>query len=280
MRTTRRKRIAAIGLALALAGGGGAAWAQVSDDANGPSEAAPTVAPLLFADGGAERTFVPVTPCRLVDTREAVGDFVPNETRRFDVKGGGGTFAAQGGKAGGCGIPTSGVGAVEVTVTSVSASSEGFIRVYPHGLPNATFLNYTNVFNAGNTGTVSLCGFDGSICIVNSDIGVTNFTSTTDVVIDVFGYYTNAMAANISASGTVIEGSRVTSATQLFPGQYEVAFNRDVSNCAYNATLDNNSGTGEIVVDPRSGNANAVFVQTHNSAGADAARSFYLEVIC
>lgn len=42
--------------------------------------------------------------------------------------------------------------------------------------------------------------------------------------------------ATVTATGGLISGSRALSVSQLGPGQYEVSFDTDVSQCAYVAT--------------------------------------------
>ena len=57
----------------------------------------PTVSP--------ETLFVPIAPCRIIDTRSGGGKIPSGSTRNFVVSGMTG-FGGQGGTAGGCGIPT------------------------------------------------------------------------------------------------------------------------------------------------------------------------------
>ncbi|MGE5764303.1 MAG: hypothetical protein ACM3ZF_10630 [Mycobacterium leprae] len=74
------------------------------------------------------------------------------------------------------------------------------------------------------------------------------------------------------------------SSLRLGVGFYQVIFNRNVSNCAYVATIGDQANgqqpPGEITVATRAGNNNGVFVSTHNSAGGAADLDFHLVVIC
>ena len=64
--------------------------------------------------------FVPVTPCRVVDTRSGTGGkLLPGSALTWQVTGAGVGFKAQGGKPGGCGIPGS-ARAVELSVSAVA----------------------------------------------------------------------------------------------------------------------------------------------------------------
>ena len=98
-----------------------------------------------------------------------------------------------------------------------------------------------------------------------------------------------ALFAVVAADGTLVRGSGVTAAGRPagFPvGAYQVAFNQDVTNCALIATIGRidsqpfNPDEGEIGTAYRDGAANAVFVKTRGSAGAEANRSFHLAVFC
>lgn len=90
--------------------------------------------------------------------------------------------------------------------------------------------------------------------------------------------------AHINADGTLARSSGgVTSASLGVDGQYSVNFGRDVSKCAYVATINygDSANEGEVSVSPRDGNANAVFVQTFLfSPAMDADLPFYLAVFC
>jgi len=103
---------------------------------------------------------------------------------------------------------------------------------------------------------------DGSLS--NQDVGVLFATVNTDGTLD-------------NSSGGVTSSTTGT-------GNFVVDFGRDVTNCAFDATLANpGSGTpaaGSIVTADRSANANAVFVRTYDSTPVAADRSFHLIVVC
>jgi len=92
--------------------------------------------------------------------------------------------------------------------------------------------------------------------------------------------------AVVNANGTLARGRGATSVASLgVDGQYEVVFNRNVSSCAYAATLgDATASTGAVgvvTVAPREAKANAVFVQTFDVlTGTEADLPFHLAVFC
>lgn len=137
--------------------------------------AAPDAAP----DGA---VYVPITPCRAVDTR--VGSaMAPNTTRTFQL-GGPGSLAGQGGRADGCGVPADAT-AVEASVSAVTPTGTGYVRAWPTGVAPAaaTFLNYSPAQGTTNTGALAIGGGAAP------GVTVRNFAGRSDYVIDVQGYF-------------------------------------------------------------------------------------------
>ncbi|MCB0971955.1 MAG: hypothetical protein KDA97_10655 [Acidimicrobiales bacterium] len=276
--------LVALAVVAVVAAAAGMAYAGDDPDAQPPDPApdqpiasgAQTNA--LLADGDNEMVFVPIVPCRIIDTRQAGGKLQVGGSRVFDVRGDESTFAAQGGTAGGCDIPFFARG-IETTITAVDSGSSGFLRAYPAQAPapNATFMNYTSAFNVSNTGTLAIPGCTG-LCIANEDLRLRAYGTATHVVVEVNGYYLPQMGAVINSDGTIQDGNRVTRASRLTTGGYEVGFDRDVSRCAYNATLYNTGGDA-IRTAPRTSEADAVYVSVEQDGSASDER-FYLEVIC
>ena len=85
---------------------------------------------LANAPGPTGTVFVPVQPCRVVDTRKASGRFTLDVTRDYQVTDTGTGFATQGGNANGDGIPAD-AAAVETTVRAVSPIANGYLRSWP-----------------------------------------------------------------------------------------------------------------------------------------------------
>lgn len=73
------------------------------------------------------------------------------------------------------------------------------------------------------------------------------------------------------------------SALKLGTGNYEIDFSRNISACAFTATVAPSgagSALGEVNVADRAGNVEAVFVDTNNSDGSAADKPFNLMVVC
>lgn len=232
---------------------------------------------LLTQSTATDDRFKAITPCRIVDTRETVGTFDPTEFRNYKAVGTGAIFASQGGKAGGCGIPTTASG-IQMTVTSVSATGTGFIRAYPAGAsePTASFMNYGDQFNTSGSGAVKLN-------VGATDFRFRNYGSTTHIVIDVQGYYVPPTWVKVASDGTYLGGARVNQTVRTGVGSYRVQFDRSVTACSFTATgpSANTGNSNTIVTAAPSGFVGEVFVQVYTvNTQALKDDSFTLQVEC
>jgi hypothetical protein len=119
--------------------------------------------------------FTPVGPGRVLDTRVGVG------AAQGPVAAQGTVHLAVLGRAG---VPSSGVSAVVLNVTTTGSTGPGFVTAYADGAarPMASNLN----FGAGQTiaGLVVVpVGADGSVALFNGSSG------TTQLIADVAGYF-------------------------------------------------------------------------------------------
>jgi hypothetical protein len=159
--------------------------------------------------------YVPVAPCRIIDTRSGGGAFAANETRSYKIAGST-NYSAYGGNPAGCGIPgdlvsnpidiggffilqsTPKVRALALNFVAVGAAGDGDLRVWPSNLsmPLASILNYAAVggLNIANGVIVTSCNQFSTIgtpCSA-SDISIIADASPTHLVVDVAGYYVPA----------------------------------------------------------------------------------------
>ena len=135
------------------------------------------VGPAPLADAGYPGVFVPFSPCRLVDTRDAAGPYGgpklgTNGSRDFDLNG----------HPTCTGIPF-GVAAYSLNFTVTETGGPGYLTVYPTGgtFPLASTVNYTAGQTIANAAIVPAAA-SGSITVF---AGV----SGTHVVVDVNGYF-------------------------------------------------------------------------------------------
>ncbi|MGN8245668.1 peptidoglycan recognition protein family protein [Cellulomonas soli] len=171
-------------------------WAATVTVTTGPNPA--TVAPVPAAD---DLTFVPMTPQRLLDTRQTGQSLGAGS--RIDL-----TVAGVGG------IPAD-AKAVALNVTAVHSSAGTFVRAWPAGqaTPDASILN-TDPSRTTGAGTMVGVGGQGKVSLSNN-------AGATHLVVDVFGYYTDspgvgALYSPLPAGARVLdtrtEGGRMTSA--------------------------------------------------------------------
>ncbi len=148
-----------------------------------------------LGDSYSDLLFVPLTPCRVFDTRQgsAGGPLAPGEIRGFVINGSAG-FVNQGGNSGGCGVPTGAVPpqatAVVINLIAVTPRGPGDLRAWAYDQPEplASVLNYAAVpgLNIANGVIVPVAGTG----MVPDDIKIHAEVSGTHVVGDVTGYFT------------------------------------------------------------------------------------------
>jgi hypothetical protein len=95
----------------------------------------------------------------------------------------------------------------------------------------------------------------------------------------------SSLRAGVTSDGTVLHGGNVVSANRLSAGSYEVIFDRDVSACAYTATIGRPSPgftrrSLTITTASRGGNPNGAFVFIHDVSGAVADHAFDVVAHC
>ena len=202
------------------------------NDPSGPAAAG--IGPAVIAAGKMQDLYTPIAPCRIVDTRSGTGTNgtpIGNQTRTYHVAGTVG-FAPQGGKSGGCGIP-SGATAVAATFTAVNPAHGGFLRAWPNGQsePTATLLNY-GTSSTGTGATVSISSGAAP------NLTVHNYSGPTELVIDISGYYQPQIHAILAPSGGVYDGSpRVLSSENTGVGSYKVRLDVDATGCTAVASV-------------------------------------------
>jgi hypothetical protein len=246
--------------------------------------------PLVLGDSVASLVYTPVAPCRIVDTTITGGPLAGGTQRSFLVAG---TinFPDQGGQAGGCGVPFGPATSVMINFVAVGPAGAGNLRAFAFGspVPNASIINYANLplLNIANGIAVSIC--NPAVITCNFDLTVQADVSATHMVADVVGFFEAAVPtpplwAVVTSLGTLSRGFRAVSASRPQFGQYNVVFDRDVTNCAYVATTGA-IGTGNVPPSLVSvagllSNPNGVFVEIRDITFTVQNNSFHLVVHC
>jgi len=116
--------------------------------------------------------------------------------------------------------------------------------------------------------------------------GVRHTTGSSHVAAPPAGAGVKTFFAVVNSDGSLARGRGATGSHSLSSGSgdYEVDFNRDVTGCAYVATLGNaTAGTapnGFVTDAARAGVPSGVFVKTSNTAGNPADIQFHLIIAC
>jgi hypothetical protein len=138
-----------------------------------------------FTDG--DLLYNPVTPCRIVDTRNTSAGIIDANTERdFRVFGDGSTIISQGGNSAGCPAPMGEPLAAHINMIAVNPTGKGNLQAFPRDASTGTGLsvNYntidTNLANAGSIKAVAGAG---------PDITVASNFSSAHTVIDVLGSF-------------------------------------------------------------------------------------------
>ena len=132
-------------------------------------------------------SYVPVTPCTIVDTRNSGGIISDGQERNFNVFGDAATIGGQGGNEDGCSSPGGEPLAAHINMVAVEPTAQGNLKAYPLGAGSGEGLsvNYNNTIgtNLANAGTVGAVTGDGA------DITVASNYAGAHTVITVLGYY-------------------------------------------------------------------------------------------
>lgn len=169
-----RARWAAIGAAVAVVIGAGGAITGLASTSGAPS------------------VFVPMTPCRLLDTRAGVSNVGPRAT----PLGAGETHITSGrGTVGACTIPGTAT-AVSLNVAIIDPTKPSYLTVFPGDAsrPTSANLNWVAGQDPTPNAVTSGLGADGTLAFFN-------LAGTVELSVDVVGYYLPAdnLAPDISS---------------------------------------------------------------------------------
>ncbi|MEG3789982.1 hypothetical protein V1318_07600 [Lysobacter sp. CCNWLW3] len=146
------------------------------------------VQPTALGDAATDLVFVPITPCRLFDTRLAGGPIPAFTVRSFDVTAVS-DYSFQGGHASNCnGVGAAGsFGAAVINFTVVFPAGPGHLITWPFGRPqpDTATLNFAAGDVRGNLSTVALD--QGASA---NELSVYT-TAQTHLVGDIVGYFIN-----------------------------------------------------------------------------------------
>jgi serine protease len=152
-------------------------------------------------------SYVTVTPFRITDTRPNSGQ--PNAGKSLAANS---TLNVQVTRVGTAPVPA-GAAAVVLNVTAVDPAASGFLTVFPAGItmPTVSNLNFASGETVANLVTVPLSS--------SGMVSIYNHAGSTNVVVDVEGFYTSAPLVNsrglynslspVRALGTLASGTAI-----------------------------------------------------------------------
>jgi hypothetical protein len=180
------------------------------------------VSAAALGDSGSDLLFVPVTPCRIIDTRFGSA-IAAGEIRSFEVVGDQ-NFGSQGGNPAGCGIPQGATApiarSVVINFVAVGPAGPGHLEAWEFGQPppTASVINYANVpgLNIANGVVVPIAG----VATADKDLNIRANINATHVVADVTGYFTRFPTEVFQGSlkSTVLQNDVTSSPIDLGDG--------------------------------------------------------------
>ena len=194
--------------------------------------------PKVLGDVADDLAYTPVTPCRILDTRGAIGGVMQGgQTRDWLAANPSGTFAGQGGAASNCGIPVKPAAVLANATVFNTAAGPAFFVAWPFNVarPNASTINWTSpATQVANAFILPLC--TGGGCTFDFSAFV---TSQTDVVIDVLGYFAAPIA-------TALQCTQVASAGTTIAVSADTLVALPACGAGYTRTGSHCSGAGSI----------------------------------
>jgi hypothetical protein len=184
----------------------------------------------VTAATGSPSVFVPITPCRLVDTREGT---IHVGARATPIGANEAVTLAVWGTNGNCTIPSTATG-IATNTTAVNPTASSFLTVYPaDASPRPTASNLNTVAGAAPTPNQVTVGLSAT-----GAIDVYNLTGTVDVIVDIVGYYQSPSGAPSGSHSKLFSGVGFVpisdtyifqiSTAGVFPGGNQECFARPV----------------------------------------------------
>lgn len=190
-----------------------------------------------------QRLVNPVTPTRILDTRDGTGTpageiapLSPGEVLKVSVAGVGG-------------VPNTGAGAAILNVTAANTTADGYLTVYPCDdvAPETSNVNFVADQAGEPNAVLAALNLEGDVCITTY--------AETDVIVDVNGWFTLDAGYAAQTPERILDTRDGTGTPegQLLPGEIlEIPFDApfDVAGLVLNVTAANTTEAGYLTVFP------------------------------
>jgi hypothetical protein len=232
---------------------------------------------MALGDVGVDQTFNPITPCRVVDTRNvggAYGNFATRNWYYYTVLGGWNWFTSQGGVFGAASSACPGTfftyspSAAVATITVTGQGGPGNLIAWGGANPvaSASTMSYPASGDTSSLATIPWGGRSGAGAGGNVlDFAVkVNAATSTQVVVDIVGYYTQPQATALDCV-VVYDPTLV-----MVPAGSDVCANPPACPVGYSQTaaLFDNSGFGGLVASQMNVAQGGLNICGRNTTGA------------
>ena len=170
----------------------------------GPIDArAPAIAKAL-GDATQDLVYTPITPCRIVDTRNTASGAIPAGGTRSFVGAGVGTYAGQGGANVSCGLSQESPAALALNITAVTPAGPGYATAFAYGTaqPGTANVNYAGGDIVNNAVVIPIAA------AAASDFTLFSYAQA-HYVVDVTGYFDRPRASPIECVNSATNSATV-----------------------------------------------------------------------
>lgn len=159
----------------------------------GPIDGRTAAVAKALGDATQDLVYTPITPCRVVDTRNTVAGAIPAGGTRSFVGAGVSTYAGQGGANVNCGLSLEAPAALALNITAVTPSGPGYATAFAYGTaqPGTANVNYAGGDIVNNAIVTPIAAQSASF-----DFTLFSYAQA-HYVVDVIGYFDRPRASPI-----------------------------------------------------------------------------------
>lgn len=171
----------------------------------GPIDGRTAAVAKALGDATQDLVYTPITPCRVVDTRNTVAGAIPAGGTRSFVGAGVSTYAGQGGANVNCGLSLEAPAALALNITAVTPSGPGYATAFAYGTaqPGTANVNYAGGDIVNNAIVTPIAAPSASF-----DFTLFSYAQA-HYVVDVIGYFDRPRASPIECVNSSLNTTTV-----------------------------------------------------------------------